>query len=82
MARRELSNTALHTLEDIYAELIKCQRHLDQLIDGGDMTRTGIKAAAALAKLSLKEAMGHVVAAHPRARNVALQRRTGGAPKT
>lgn len=39
-------------------------------------------AKAALAKLSLKEAMGHVVAAHPRARNVALQRRTGGAPKT
>lgn len=75
MARRELSNVALHTLEDVYAELIRCQRHLDQLIDGGDMTRTGIKATAALAKLSVKEAMGHVIAAHPKARNAVLQRR-------
>lgn len=38
--------------------------------------------AIAYVKHQHNGSMGHVVAAHPRARNVALQRRTGGAPKT
>lgn len=78
MARRELSNTALRTLEDVYRDLLKAEKHLSVLVNGNEMTRTGTIATAAQAQLAIRQARESITAVHPKARNVILQRRGGG----
>lgn len=78
MARRELSNTALRALEDVYREVMKAEKHLALLTNGGDagMTRTGIIATAAQAQVALGQAREYITQAHPKARANVMQRRT------
>jgi hypothetical protein len=78
MARRELSNTARRTLEDVYKELMKAEKHLTMLTNGGgggDMTRTGIIATAAQAQLAIRQARECITSVHPNARTIVLQQR-------
>ncbi|MCL4867768.1 MAG: hypothetical protein KJ063_02270 [Anaerolineae bacterium] len=78
MARRELSNTALHTLEDVYSALIRADIHLERLANGGgDMTRHGVTAVVANTRLAIQQAREIITIAHPKARAKALQRRNG-----
>lgn len=78
MARRDLSNTAMHTLEDVYAALLKAEQQLERvaLTGGTDMTRQGIMLAAANARLTMSQARERIMATHPKARaNVLTPRR-------
>ena len=76
MARREFSNTALHTLEDVYDALLRADRHLERIANGGtDMTKQGVMAVVANTRLCLQQGREMITAVHPRARTKALQRR-------